>query len=126
MKIICDTCGAKYSIADEKVRGKVFKIRCKKCSEIIVVRGTTEPEEATCPLGVRAFDRYMVDYEEAIAIMQSMDCGATFAELSLSWPQTPEAGEPQWRIKTTLGGEIVIGANCGRAEGVTAGCSTAN
>ena len=46
MKIICDNCGAKYSIADEKVRGKVFKIRCKKCSHIIVVRGSSaEPAE---------------------------------------------------------------------------------
>ncbi len=40
MKIVCDNCATKYSIADEKVRGKVFKIRCKKCSHIIVVRGT--------------------------------------------------------------------------------------
>ncbi|MBW2212228.1 MAG: zinc-ribbon domain-containing protein, partial [Deltaproteobacteria bacterium] len=29
MKIVCDSCGAKYSIADEKVAGKIFKIRCK-------------------------------------------------------------------------------------------------
>src|SRR6185437_3670989 len=40
MKIVCDNCATKYSIADEKVRGKVFKIRCKKCSHIIVVRGS--------------------------------------------------------------------------------------
>jgi len=43
MKLICDECGAKYSIADEKVRGKVFKIRCKKCQNVIVVRGTDQP-----------------------------------------------------------------------------------
>src|SRR5579884_3856558 len=42
MKIVCDNCATKYSIADEKVRGKVFKIRCKKCSHIIVVRGGTD------------------------------------------------------------------------------------
>jgi predicted Zn finger-like uncharacterized protein len=42
MKIVCEACQAKYSIADEKVRGKVFKIRCKKCSHVIVVRGTGE------------------------------------------------------------------------------------
>src|SRR6185369_5402678 len=42
MKIVCDNCATKYSIADEKVRGKVFKIRCKKCSHIIVVRGNEE------------------------------------------------------------------------------------
>ena len=43
MKIVCDNCATKYSIADEKVRGKVFKIRCKKCSHIIVVKGTDSP-----------------------------------------------------------------------------------
>ena len=43
MKIVCESCGAKYSIADEKVAGKVFKIRCKKCSAVIVVRGDEIP-----------------------------------------------------------------------------------
>lgn len=39
MKIVCDNCSAKYQISDDKVRNKTFKIRCKKCSHIIVVRG---------------------------------------------------------------------------------------
>jgi predicted Zn finger-like uncharacterized protein len=47
MKIICDNCRTKYSIADEKVKGKVFKIRCKKCSNIIVVRGNQPQPEAS-------------------------------------------------------------------------------
>ncbi len=38
MKFICEKCKTKYSIADEKVRRKVLKIRCKNCSNIIVVR----------------------------------------------------------------------------------------
>jgi predicted Zn finger-like uncharacterized protein len=38
MKIVCDACQAKYSIADDKVQGKAFKIRCKKCNHIIVVK----------------------------------------------------------------------------------------
>jgi len=42
MKIVCDACQAKYSIADEKVQGKAFKIRCKKCNHIIVVRTGAE------------------------------------------------------------------------------------
>src|SRR5664279_1603987 len=46
MKIVCDSCATKYSISDDKVRGKVFKIRCKKCSHIIVVRGTTDAAAA--------------------------------------------------------------------------------
>ncbi len=45
MKIVCDSCGAKYSIADEKVAGKIFKIRCKKCSSVLEVRGD-QPAQA--------------------------------------------------------------------------------
>ena len=37
MKIVCDNCTTKYQIADEKVSGKAFKIRCKKCGHVIVV-----------------------------------------------------------------------------------------
>ena len=44
MKIECEKCGAKYSIADDKVKGKTFKIRCKKCSNAIIVRD--KPAEA--------------------------------------------------------------------------------
>ncbi|HXU00393.1 MAG TPA: GYF domain-containing protein [Polyangia bacterium] len=55
MKIICDSCGTKYSISDDKVRGKVFKIRCKKCSHIIVVRGgETQDEAAAAPVAAAA------------------------------------------------------------------------
>ncbi|MGD0835877.1 MAG: GYF domain-containing protein [Polyangia bacterium] len=42
MKIVCDACQAKYSIADEKIQGKAFKIRCKKCNHIIVVKTSGE------------------------------------------------------------------------------------
>jgi predicted Zn finger-like uncharacterized protein len=40
MKITCQSCQAKYTIADEKVLGKIVKIRCKKCSATIVVNGS--------------------------------------------------------------------------------------
>jgi predicted Zn finger-like uncharacterized protein len=46
MKIQCQSCQAKYTIADEKVLGKVVKIRCKKCSSTIVINGNeTRPVE---------------------------------------------------------------------------------
>jgi predicted Zn finger-like uncharacterized protein len=54
MKIVCDSCGTKYSIADDKVRGKVFKIRCKKCSHIIVVRGNEGGAATTSGSGAHA------------------------------------------------------------------------
>jgi predicted Zn finger-like uncharacterized protein len=42
MKIQCQSCQAKYTIADEKVLGKVVKIRCKKCSATIVINGNEQ------------------------------------------------------------------------------------
>src|SRR5262245_57779853 len=44
MKIQCQSCQAKYTIADEKVLGKVVKIRCKKCSATIVINGNEQPQ----------------------------------------------------------------------------------
>lgn len=55
MKFVCERCHTKYSIADEKVRGKVLKVRCKNCEDVITVResgasiddrGISGPKEA--------------------------------------------------------------------------------
>lgn len=39
MKIVCGKCGARYSIADDKVAGRAVRIRCKLCGDAMVVRG---------------------------------------------------------------------------------------
>ncbi|MGA3120063.1 MAG: zinc-ribbon domain-containing protein [Polyangiaceae bacterium] len=39
MKITCKSCQSKYNVADEKVQGKIVKIRCRKCGSTIVVDG---------------------------------------------------------------------------------------
>jgi predicted Zn finger-like uncharacterized protein len=46
MKFFCDGCNAKYSIADEKVRGKVVKVRCKRCDDIITVSDSEQQTQA--------------------------------------------------------------------------------
>lgn len=46
MKFVCDDCGAQYMIADEKVGPKGVKVKCKKCSHVIVVR-PAPPEPST-------------------------------------------------------------------------------
>jgi predicted Zn finger-like uncharacterized protein len=38
MKFVCERCHTRYSIADEKVRQKILKIRCKTCENVITVR----------------------------------------------------------------------------------------
>jgi predicted Zn finger-like uncharacterized protein len=37
MKIICQACQSKYTIADDKIQGKVAKIRCRKCGATVLV-----------------------------------------------------------------------------------------
>ena len=38
VKFLCDRCKTRYSIGDERVRGKILKIRCKNCNNVITVR----------------------------------------------------------------------------------------
>ena len=44
MKFLCDKCKTRYSIGEDRVRGKILKIRCKNCANVITVReGMPEP-----------------------------------------------------------------------------------
>jgi predicted Zn finger-like uncharacterized protein len=51
VKFLCDRCKTRYSIGDERVRGKILKIRCKTCSNVITVREgmIAEPEAEAVP-----------------------------------------------------------------------------
>ena len=42
MKFACDSCQAEFLIADEKVGRRGVKVRCKRCSHVIIVRPTPE------------------------------------------------------------------------------------
>jgi DNA-directed RNA polymerase subunit RPC12/RpoP len=58
VKFSCEKCGRSY-VADEKVRGRAFKMKCKQCGYLIVVKpdhsaptpapGTLPAVEATTP-----------------------------------------------------------------------------
>ncbi len=49
MKFLCDRCKTRYSIGDDRVRGKILKIRCKNCSAVITVREGMPPLEPESP-----------------------------------------------------------------------------
>ena len=38
MKFVCDGCQTRYSVADEKVRQRILRIRCKTCGHVITVQ----------------------------------------------------------------------------------------
>lgn len=46
MKAVCDTCGARYRIPDEKAAGKVLQIRCRKCGNIFSYSGSSAARRA--------------------------------------------------------------------------------
>jgi|GEM_PF-4094035 len=56
MRFECHACGAKYSIADEKVMNRVAKIACQKCQAQIVVRGPRQAPAAKPVASVVAED----------------------------------------------------------------------
>lgn len=64
MKITCQACAAKYTIADEKVLGKVVKIRCKKCGATIVVNGNDPAAMAGGPASVGGAAAPAYDYAQ--------------------------------------------------------------
>jgi predicted Zn finger-like uncharacterized protein len=39
MKLTCHSCGAKYTVSDDKIQGKTVKMKCRKCGSTIVVGG---------------------------------------------------------------------------------------
>jgi len=50
VKFLCDRCKTRYSIGDERVRGKILKIRCKNCANVITVReGMVADSEGSQP-----------------------------------------------------------------------------
>ena len=57
MKISCQSCGAKYNIADDKVRGKIVKIACKKCGARIEIDGREPEAQAHDQDETRVFDQ---------------------------------------------------------------------
>jgi len=46
MKFLCGNCKAKYQIADEKITGRTLRMKCRRCSHDIVIRGESEAIEA--------------------------------------------------------------------------------
>lgn len=54
LRFSCESCQTRYTIADEKVRGRVLKVRCKTCGAAIMVRETgartvADPAGASTP-----------------------------------------------------------------------------
>jgi predicted Zn finger-like uncharacterized protein len=49
MKITCQACQSKYTIADDKIQGKVAKIRCRKCGATVLVDASGAQTNGSIP-----------------------------------------------------------------------------
>lgn len=84
MKFYCDSCGAKYLIGDEKVRGKVLRIRCKKCEHVITVREPTAPAESGAVQQLqRKLNQRSVEAAPGAAVWYYSVSGQTFGPMPL-------------------------------------------
>src|SRR5438105_865636 len=52
MKLVCEACGAKYSIDEDRVTGRKFKVRCQRCSHFMLVDDTEETASEAADSGV--------------------------------------------------------------------------
>jgi predicted Zn finger-like uncharacterized protein len=59
VNFICDNCQHRYNIADEKVRAKTVKVRCRHCQHLITVVGPAEEavEERTTMMSIEQVER---------------------------------------------------------------------
>ena len=98
MKFVCERCHTKYSIADEKVRGKVLKVRCKTCANVITVRETgatiddaagTGPREASISLSGS-----IGDGKKSVAKPAALPAAALFGPGSPVVPPPPRKAIP--------------------------------
>lgn len=68
MKIVCDQCGAKYSVDDSKIQNKSFKITCKKCNNKITVKKDDDfekfPDEDSSQMGNTNWDENETEHED--------------------------------------------------------------
>ncbi|EPX63123.1 hypothetical protein D187_006533 [Cystobacter fuscus DSM 2262] len=95
MNFSCNKCERRYSIADDKVRGKTVKVRCKNCQNVISVEGPpAEMEESTRVVSLadverlREQDRTLAEEEAAQAQAQAQAVSAT------SWEDEPTRAMP--------------------------------
>jgi predicted Zn finger-like uncharacterized protein len=106
VKFLCDRCKTRYSIGDERVRGKILKIRCKNCANVITVREGMPDADAPANAGMPRRNKTttaapLVAQAEAVAPVANNGSnknalGAAFA--SAMTKPAPAALEEEWYV----------------------------
>ena len=99
MKFLCDRCKTRYSIGDDRVRGKILKIRCKNCANVITVReGMPEPDAVPVAAGVPRRNKTTTAAPEVESSTASAQGGALGAAFANAMSKPPPALEEEWYV----------------------------
>ncbi|HYO69228.1 MAG TPA: AgmX/PglI C-terminal domain-containing protein [Archangium sp.] len=95
MNFSCNKCQRRYSIADDKVRGKTVKVRCKNCQNVISVEGPpADAEESTRVVSLADVER-LREQDRSLAEEHSATVGAQpAAAAGMSWEDEPTRTMP--------------------------------
>ncbi|HEY5934421.1 MAG TPA: GYF domain-containing protein [Kofleriaceae bacterium] len=97
MKFLCDRCKTRYSIGDDRVRGKILKIRCKNCANVITVREGMPDADSVEANGARQRGKSTT---QAPAIQSDAPAanGALGAAFASAMTKPPPALEEEWYV----------------------------
>lgn len=97
MRFTCDSCEARYTIADEKVRGRILRVRCKKCGSPILLK-YEEPEEEVVESGDEDATRVMRqdDVRRAIETGAPSDTGVVARARAKAFSAPPPGERRDW------------------------------
>jgi predicted Zn finger-like uncharacterized protein len=91
VKFLCDRCKTRYSIGDDRVRGKILKIRCKNCANVITVReGMTADDVAS--------DRNRPTTAAPLSDPSPANNGALASAFANQLTKPPPALEEEWYV----------------------------
>ncbi|HYO52024.1 AgmX/PglI C-terminal domain-containing protein [Archangium sp.] len=96
MNFSCNKCQRRYSIADDKVRGKTVKVRCKNCQNVISVDGPpAAAEESTRVVSLADVERLREqDRSFAQEDVATVVARAPAAASNMSWEDEPTRTMP--------------------------------
>ncbi|HEY5948673.1 MAG TPA: GYF domain-containing protein [Kofleriaceae bacterium] len=99
MKFLCDKCKTRYSIGDDRVRGKILKIRCKNCQNVITVREGMDIEAHEPRRNpTQAIQRVDINEIAPHGAPRAASQGALGAAFASQLSKPPPALEEEWYV----------------------------
>ena len=121
MRITCSACGTKYEVRDERVAGRVVKLRCKRCGEVVVIDAsaparTGERNESSVLFSLAMLARHDPEppappapapVDDIVNLSAGGPFAPAFAAPVLPVEPPPDPPRAAWRIGLAIGAGLV-------------------